>query len=575
MLGTMTVSTRLAIAFGLVIILMFGLAAAGVSGLATLNRQVDALANNKMPQVIATGKWEAAVLQTARHMRNVFILPDPASVKEELKAIHVNKQERAVLMEHLQKLVATERQRAMLKTIVDARSSYIPHEDEFLRLAEAGNMEEARRVMLDKARPAQLVYIDSIDKLVGQLEADSKEAAVAAAATYRSSLAGIGIAALLALLAAAVVATLISRSIRRQLGGEPAYAASIANSIAAGDLTANVEVPSHDRTSMMYAMARMSEKLRQLIGQVAEGARVVADTSEQISQGNIDLSQRTEEQASSLEETASQMEELTSTVTQNADNARQASQLASEASDVARRGGQLVQEVVTTMNGISESSKKISDIIGVIDGIAFQTNILALNAAVEAARAGEQGRGFAVVATEVRNLAQRSAQAAKEIKGLIGDSVGKVDAGSKLVDAAGHRMQEIVVSVQKVSDLVSEIAAASQEQSAGIEQVNSAVTQMDQVVQQNASLVEEAAAATASMREQASSLLQVVGRFRLGEDGAWRRSPEIDPLRALAEPSTAVPITVRPSLRLRQVPPAAHVTTAHGSAGNGDSWREF
>jgi methyl-accepting chemotaxis protein len=259
----------------------------------------------------------------------------------------------------------------------------------------------------------------------------------------------------------------------------------------------------------------MTLKLRALVGEVASGANMVSGTSAQIAQGNLDLSQRTEEQASTLEETASSMEELTSTVAQNAQNARQASQLAQGASEVARKGGDVVDQVVSTMDHIQDASKKIADIIGVIDGIAFQTNILALNAAVEAARAGEQGRGFAVVAAEVRNLAQRSAAAAKEIKTLIGDSVQKVQAGASFADAAGHTMVEVVSQVKKVSDLIAEIAAASKEQSSGILQVNTAVAQMEQVVQQNASLVEEATAATESMKEQASALLQRVSRFKL------------------------------------------------------------
>ena len=278
----------------------------------------------------------------------------------------------------------------------------------------------------------------------------------------------------------------------------------MASSIANGDLTMNVQVRPGDRSSLLYAMSQMAASLRQLVGEVASGARMVADTSEQIAQGNVDLSQRTEEQASTLEETASSMEELTSTVMQNAESARQANQLAVGASEVARKGGHAVGQVVSTMTAISESSRKIADIIAVIDSIAFQTNILALNAAVEAARAGEQGRGFAVVAAEVRNLAQRSAAAAKEIKALIGDSVDKVDAGARLVDAAGKTMDEIVGSVKGVTDLIAEIAAASQEQSSGIAQVNMAVTQMEQVVQQNASLVEEATAATESMKDQAA-----------------------------------------------------------------------
>ncbi|MDB5941201.1 MAG: chemotaxis protein [Ramlibacter sp.] len=316
-------------------------------------------------------------------------------------------------------------------------------------------------------------------------------------------------------------------------------AASAARRLADGDLTTNVEVVGRGEISkMLAALSDMTGHLRTLVGDVVASSRTVADTSAQIAQGNLDLSQRTEEQAGTLEETASSLEELTSTVAQNAENARKAAQLAIGASDVARRGGLAVGEVVSTMTGISDASRKIGDIIGVIDGIAFQTNILALNAAVEAARAGEQGRGFAVVAAEVRNLAQRSAAASREIKTLIGDSTHKVAAGTKLVDAAGKTMQEIVTSVKTVSDLVAEIAAASQEQSSGIEQVSSAVAQMDHVVQQNASLVEEATAATESMKEQARSLLGLVSRFKLTADGeqGWA---------AGAAQSAAAPVRLR------------------------------
>jgi methyl-accepting chemotaxis protein len=323
----------------------------------------------------------------------------------------------------------------------------------------------------------------------------------------------------------AVFSWLIWREVMKPLGGDPAYAAEIVNRISRGDLDIRVHTRPGDRASLLYGVARMTDSLRQVVSEVTDRARVVAATSQQIAQGNADLSRRTEDQASTLEQTASSMEELTSTVAQNASNARQASELAMGASAVARKGGDIVGEVVRTMSSISESSGKITDIIGVIDGIAFQTNILALNAAVEAARAGEQGRGFAVVAAEVRSLAQRSAEAAREIKGLIGDSVAKVNAGSALVTAAGRTMQEIVGSVSTVSDLIGEIAAASQEQSSGIGQVNAGVTQMDGVVQQNAALVEEASRAAQSMREQAESLLQTISRFKLGSGQAPQGAP--------------------------------------------------
>nr|MDP2190609.1 methyl-accepting chemotaxis protein [Rhodoferax sp.] len=293
----------------------------------------------------------------------------------------------------------------------------------------------------------------------------------------------------------------MARLLGRQIGGEPGYAADIVDRVAAGDLTVPIQIRKGDTSSLLYAIQRMQRELARVIGQIRESGDTIATASSQIAAGNQDLSSRTEQQASSLEETAASMEELTSTVKQNADNARQANQLAVSASGVAIKGGSVVSQVVGTMSAINTSSKKIVDIIGVIDGIAFQTNILALNAAVEAARAGEQGRGFAVVAAEVRNLAQRSAAAAKEIKTLIGDSVDKVEEGSKQVAEAGKTMDEIVDSVKRVTDIMAEITAASQEQTSGIEQINQAITQMDQVTQQNAALVEEAAAAASSLQE--------------------------------------------------------------------------
>lgn len=293
-------------------------------------------------------------------------------------------------------------------------------------------------------------------------------------------------------------------------------AVKVAETVAAGDLTSKITVRTKDETGMLLnALKAMNDNLVQIVGQVRTSTDTIATAAGEISSGNQDLSSRTEQQASSLEETASSMEELTATVKQNADNARQANQLALSASNVAIKGGAVVTQVVDTMGAINDSAKKIVDIISVIDGIAFQTNILALNAAVEAARASEQGRGFAVVATEVRSLAQRSAAAAREIKTLIGDSVEKVDAGSKLVAHAGSTMEEVVDSVKRVTDIMAEISAASSEQSAGIEQVNQAIGQMDQVTQQNAALVEEATAAAGSLQDQSSQLAKVVSVFKL------------------------------------------------------------
>jgi methyl-accepting chemotaxis protein len=314
----------------------------------------------------------------------------------------------------------------------------------------------------------------------------------------------------------------------------------------------------------------MNDSLVRIVGEVRNGTDTIASASSQIAAGNLDLSGRTEQQASSLEETAASMEQLTATVKQNADNARQANQLAVTASGVALKGGSVVAEVVGTMGAINASSRKIVDIIGVIDGIAFQTNILALNAAVEAARAGEQGRGFAVVAAEVRNLAQRSAAAAKEIKTLIGDSVDKVEEGSKQVAQAGKTMDEIVDSVKRVTDIMAEITAASQEQSSGIEQVNQAITQMDQVTQQNAALVEEAAAAAASLQEQANNLSQAVSVFKLDRrQTAMFAKTRSDPLKAAAAPK----LQAEPPKREIKTLPTRQLANA-APAGGGD-WEEF
>ena len=350
------------------------------------------------------------------------------------------------------------------------------------------------------------VYVDTVDATVRGRAVNFAIGAVLLAAL----LLGIGV--------------FIARGMLRQLGGEPDYASAIARSIAGGDLTVPISVKRDDEGSMVNALKGMRDDLARIVSSVRTATDTIATASSEIAAGNSDLSARTENQASSLEETAASMEELTATVRQNADSARTANELAANASDVAQKGGAVVSQVVETMASIDSSSRKIVDIISVIDGIAFQTNILALNAAVEAARAGEQGRGFAVVATEVRNLAQRSAAAAKEIKDLIGASVETVGVGNTLVAQAGSTMQEVVDSVHRVRQVINEISTASNEQSVGIAQVNEAISQMDSVTQQNAALVEQAAAAAASMQQQSAALLQAVGVFRLDGDGAAQSS---------------------------------------------------
>ncbi len=369
------------------------------------------------------------------------------------------------------------------------------------------------------------------------------------------------IAGLFVVFVLGIVSFFIIRTIWQQLGGEPEYAQEIASAVASGDLTMRIDVEPGDTSSLLAALGEMQTRLQNMVSEIKTSAETIKVASAEIASGNTDLSSRTESQASSLEETSSSMETMTETVKQNADNARQANKMVETASEVAVKGGAVVSQVVTTMDDINQSSKKIVDIISVIDGIAFQTNILALNAAVEAARAGEQGRGFAVVASEVRSLAQRSAAAAKEIKTLIGDSVDKVTAGSALVDQAGQTMDEIVASVRRVSDIMSEITAASQEQSSGIQEIGSAINQMDEMTQQNAALVEEAAAAAESLEEQADLLTKALDVFKLNN----LQSSGVSVNRAPAS---------RPAMRASAPRIAAKPATKVGGDDTGE-WDEF
>ena len=434
----------------------------------------------------------------------------------------------------------------------------------------ANDIEGAKQLVVDKVRPLYVPVGEGIKALKKlQLDVAKQEydqAHERSVNTRYLAIAGtIGGLALLAW-----VGFMLIRSITRPLDS----AVKLARAVAEGDLTQRIDVHSNNEVGqLMQALKDMNDNLVKVVAQVRMGTDTVATASTQIAAGNLDLSSRTEEQASSLEETASSMEELTSTVKQNAENARQANQLVVSTADVAAKGGQVVGQVVDTMASIKDSSRKISDIIGVIDGIAFQTNILALNAAVEAARAGEQGRGFAVVASEVRNLAQRSAGAAKEIKTLIEDSVGKVDAGGKLVDEAGKTMDEIVTSVKRVTDIMSEIAAASQEQSAGIEQVNQAIAQMDEVTQQNAALVEEAAAASESLQDQADNLSQAVSVFKL-EAGAYGARTESPAKKGVI---VAMPNRLNDIKTRSKAAPVKTMARPKKIAGGGNSeeWEEF
>ncbi len=428
---------------------------------------------------------------------------------------------------------------------------------------------DGRSLGVDAGRWFEMITdkIDLLKTVEDRLAADFSTAAARLHATAQNTLYLFLVLTLAALIATGLLAFYTIRNILRQLGGEPALAAAIAGRIAGGDLDVQVPVRDGDSSSLLAAMRSMAERLAQIVGDIRSASDSVSSSAQELASGNDNLSQRTQEQASALEETASSMEEMTSTVRQNADNARQANQLAVGARSQAEQGGQVVTQAVAAMNEINASSRRIADIIGVIDEIAFQTNLLALNAAVEAARAGEQGRGFAVVAAEVRNLAQRSAGAAKEIKDLIQDSVEKVRAGSGLVDESGKTLTEIVDSVKKVTDIVAEIAAASQEQSVGIEQVNKAVTQMDEVTQQNAALVEEAAAASRSMEDQAHRMVEIMQFFRTG--GGTVQAARLTPAPAVRESGSP---QVTPQTRVPAEPVARRVQPASPPA---DEWEEF
>jgi methyl-accepting chemotaxis protein len=574
----MKVGTRLGLAFALVLILLTVITALGIFRMSQIQDRLERITHVNNVQISYANEMRLTVYDRAVALRNLLLISDPAKWAPEVERVKAQGTRYQENQEKLGKMFSADpntlpREKALYDEIKQLDVTSRAMIETISALGLDGKVEIATVRLMKEYRPLQTKWLEKLGELA-ELENKLNDAAAAEAQSAyvnaRNLMLAISALALVAGIAAAVV---ITRGLLRQLGGEPEYASTIAGSIAAGDLTVAVETKRNDNSSMLYAMKAMRDSLVGIVAQVRAGTDTIATASGQIAAGNQDLSSRTEEQASSLEETASSMEELTSTVKQNADNARQANQLAVTASEVAVKGGSVVSQVVDTMASINESSKKIVDIIGVIDGIAFQTNILALNAAVEAARAGEQGRGFAVVASEVRSLAQRSAAAAKEIKTLIGDSVGKVDVGAKLVDQAGATMEEIVESVKRVTDIMGEIQAASQEQTAGIEQVNQAISQMDQATQQNASLVEQAAAASEAMQDQASKLAQVVTVFKLDSSQLTTSTPIAE---VRSAPRAQAPAAA-PRLRAREAvavaaPQPRRIAKAEAV---GDEWEEF
>jgi methyl-accepting chemotaxis protein len=574
-LSKMKVGARLGLGFFLVLAFLVIITIVGIWRMAQIQDRLDHVVSVNTVATRLVVDMRNNVNERINGLKVLTLMSDPADMEPEMKRLGDLGAKYEDFSKRLSALYAnnaTAEEKSLLAQVKEHEGVALPAIKKASELWLANDAVGATRILIKEIRPAQKKWMEALDQLAALEDKLNEDMKVEAAEGFKSARLFMIVAGLAAVVISLGAAWVITRGLLKQLGGEPDYTASIAGAIANGDLSVEIDTSSNDKDSLLVEIKEMRNSLVDIVGQVRQGTETIGTASREIAAGNIDLSSRTEMQASSLEKTASAMEELTSTVKQNADNAREANQLAASASDVALKGGQVVSQVVETMSSINESANKIVDIIGVIDGIAFQTNILALNAAVEAARAGEQGRGFAVVASEVRNLAQRSAGAAKEIKSLIGDSVEKVERGSKLVGQAGVTMDEVVASVRRVTDIMSEIASASQEQSAGIEQVNQSIIEMDAMTQQNAALVEEAAAAAQSLQDQAGELSRVVSIFKLDAETEYALSATKPVVT-----QTAVAVVPKAPAKRAAAKPAAQPApkkVVAATAGS-DEWEEF
>ncbi|MGM3183622.1 methyl-accepting chemotaxis protein [Dickeya oryzae] len=554
------IGTRLSIGFGILIAFSLIMLASGIYQLNQITRNAEQIMLVPLRKERLVADWAATLSAGIQRTTATARSSDP-SLAQVFAADNANAtKENNERVAKFTELVSSKEEQGLLDQLNADRQAYIKARDEIFSAKSSGNAEQAKQVFEQRLLPFSVQYQKSMTTLRDYQRTNIDRMREEISARAQSSYLFLGVLGLLITLVGSLLAWMLTRSIVRPLQ----TSVQVTNSVARGDLTAEISPQGRDELAQLqHALQDMTGQLRTVVGEVREGAEAIAGASSQLAAGNQDLSNRTDEQSSALQETAASIEQLTSTVRQNADNARQANQLAQDTASQAQAGGQLVSEVVQTMGAIDSSSKKIVDIIGVIDSIAFQTNILALNAAVEAARAGEQGRGFAVVASEVRNLAQRSASAAREIKELIGHSVETVDAGNRLVEKAGVSIQGIVDGVRKVSELVGEISVASQEQSLGIEQVNQAINKMEQTTLQNASLVREGYNATQSLQQQAEQLKQVVSIFHLEE--ARGGSYNLAGNRPMISPSSA---PAAKTLALKK--PAAAKTSA-----SADDWQSF
>ncbi|MES2951248.1 MAG: methyl-accepting chemotaxis protein [Pseudomonadota bacterium] len=583
----MKIAARLVLLGGILSLLLLAIGSLGLYGVGASNEALRTVYEDRTVPAGQLGDIGSKLLSNQLALSAALITPTPEVIASSTATVDANMAAISKLWAAYTAIKLSDEEQKLAKAFVDDRKKFEEGLQPALVALRANDVIEGQNIFVNKIPPLYAPVKKGIDALsLSQVEGAKKEFADASA-RYNTikfislvSIAG-------GLLFAGLFGFVTLRTITGQLGAEPGEAAAVAQSVGAGDLSTPVALKAGDSSSLMAQLKAMQDSLTQVVTNVRSGSEGVATASAEIAQGNHDLSARTEQQASALEKTAASMEELSSTVNQNADSARQANQLAQSASSVAVQGGIVVDQVVETMKGINESSRKISDIISVIDGIAFQTNILALNAAVEAARAGEQGRGFAVVASEVRSLAGRSAEAAKEIKSLINASVERVEHGSALVDQAGSTMKEVVDSIKRVTDIMGEISSASNEQASGVAQIGEAVSQMDHTTQQNAALVEQMAAAASSLKSQAHDLVGTVAVFKLSHGMGVRVAPQtsVRAASAVAACPAARPAALssikKPALPAKYkalsapTPTPTPRATATPKATHNDDWESF